>query len=326
MLLAAFNASCFLQIGIQLHASGIHFCAQGAQLACQFSLKACADASSLFIQHGLGQILGVCCNCGENVLVEHIQCGSSLDGNGGAVVFQQDFHTGFNFSFSKDVVLSKESHVLFAAQIRQSLRSGFQVQQATFSSFSHPFIGVTIAVEDDALVSQVGFFNQIIYGSLQVRSIGQLSSELLQLFGNDSVQHNVGTSDGEHGAQHTELEFVAGEGEGRGSVSIGIILNQSRNGVIANLHEFSRVAGVNLISSDCFQNCGQLGAQEYGNDCRRSLVGAQTMVVTSASYGYTQQVLVFINSLQNSCQEGQEAQVLVGLLAGIQQVHALFSS
>ena len=258
--------------------------------------------------------------------MEHIQCGSSFDGNSSAVVFQQDFYTGLNFSFGEDMMLSKQSNVLFAAQIRQSFRSRFQVQEATFCSFSNPFIGVTIAVKYDAFMCFIGFFNQVIYCSFEVRSISQLSSELIQLFSYDGVQHYVRAGDGEHGAQHTELELVAGEGKRGSSVSISVILNQCGNGVIADLHKFSRVAGVNLVSCDSFQNCGQLSAQEYGNDSRRSFVSAQTMVVASACYGYAQQVLIFINSLQNSCQEGQEAQVLVGLLAGIQQVHAFFSS
>ena len=257
--------------------------------------------------------------------MEHIQHSCCFNRNRGAVVLQQNFYTGFNLSLAEDVMFFKQSNVFLVTKIRQSLRSRFQVQQTTFFCFFNPSIGVAVAIEDDALMCLIGFFNQIINCSLQIRSICQLSSELLQLFCYDSVEHDVRAGDGEHAAQHTELELVAGEGERRGSVSIGVILNQSGDGVIAYFNVAFRIAVVYLVSSDCFKNCGQLRAQEHGNDSRRSFVSTQTMVIAGAGYRYTQQVLIFINSLDDGCQEGQEAQVFIRLLAGIQQVHAFFS-
>ena len=256
--------------------------------------------------------------------MEHIQHGCCFDRNCGAVVLQQDFYTGFNLSFSEDVVFFEQLNVLSMSQIRQSLRSRFEVQQATFSSFLNPGIGITIAVEDDAFVSLVGFFNQIIYCCFQIRSICQLISKFIQLFGNDGVQYDVGTCDGEHAAQHTEFKFIAGEGERRGSVSVGVILNKSRNGIVAYLDVAFRIAVVNLVCCNSFENCSQLSAKEHGNDSRRSFVSAQTMVIAGAGNRYTQQILIFINCFDNCCQEGQEADVFVRLLAGIQQVQAFF--
>ena len=256
--------------------------------------------------------------------MEHIQHGCCFDGNRGAVVLQQDFYTGFNFGFSEDVMFFEQLNVLSMSQIRQSLRSRFEVQQATFSSFINPFIGITVAIEDDTFVSLVGFFNQIIYCCFQIRSICQLIGKFIQLFSNDGVQYNVGAGDGEHAAQHTEFKFIAGEGERRGSVSVGVILNQSRNGIVAYLDVAFRIAVVNLVSCNSFKNCSQLSAKEHGNDSRRSFVSTQTMVIAGAGNRYTQQILIFINSLDNCCQEGQEAQVFVRLLAGIQQVQAFF--
>ncbi len=324
LLFAVFNFSCSLQILIQFYRGGVHFCTQLAQLVSQCAFKACGYASSLFIQHCLGQVFAVSSYCRQNILVEHIQHGSSFDRNGGAVVFQQDFYTGFNLSLSEDVVFFKQLNVLSMSHVRQSLRSRFEVQQAAFCSFSNPFIGVTVAIEDNAFVSQVGFFNQIIYCSLQVRSVCQLISKLFQLFGYDGVQYDVRTSNGEHAAQHTEFKFVASEGKRRGSVSIGVILNQSRDSIFANLDVSFGVAVVNLVSSNCFQNSSQLSTQENGYNCRRSFVSTQAVVIASAGNRYTQQILVFINSLDDGCQEGQKAQVFVRLLARIQQVEAFF--
>ena len=214
--------------------------------------------------------------------------------------------------------------VLGMTQIRQSLRSRFEVQQTAFCSFLNPCIGITVAVKDDTLMSLVGFFNKIIYCCFQVRSICQLISKFIQLFGNDGVQYDVGACDGEHAAQHTEFKFIAGEGEGRGSVSVGVVFNKSRNGIVAYFNVAFRVAVVNLICCNSFENCSQLSAKEHGNDSRRSFICAQTMVIAGAGNRYTQQILIFINSLDNCCQEGQEAQVFVRLLAGIQQVQTFF--
>ena len=256
--------------------------------------------------------------------MEHIQHGCCFDRNRGAVVLQQDFYTGFNLCFSEDVMLFEQLDVLGMSQIRQSLRSRFEVQQTAFGSFLNPCIGITVAVEDNAFMSFIGFFNQIIYCCFQIRSICQLISKFIQLFGNDGVQYDVWAGDGEHTAQHTEFKFIAGEGEGRGSVSVGVVFNKSRNGIVAYFNVAFRVAVVNLICCNSFENCSQLSAKEHGNDSRRSFVSAQTMVIAGAGNRYTQQILIFINSLDNCCQEGQEAQVLVRLLAGIQQVQAFF--
>ena len=256
--------------------------------------------------------------------MEHIQHGCCFDRNRGAVVLQQDFYTGFNLGFCEDVMLFEQLDVLGMSQIRQSLRSRFKVQQTAFGSFLNPCIGITVAVEDNAFMSFIGFFNQIIYCCFQIRSICQLISKFIQLFGNDGVQYDVGAGDGEHAAQHTEFKFIAGEGERRGSVSVGVILNQSRNGIVAYLDVAFRVAVVNLVCCNSFENCSQLSAKEHGYDSRRSFVSAQTMVIAGTGNRYTQQILIFINSFDDCCQESQEAQVFVRLLAGIQQVQAFF--
>ena len=75
----------------------------------------------------------------------------------------------------------KQSDVFLVTKIRQSLRSRFQVQQAAFFCFFNPSIGVAVAIEDDTLVCLIGFFNQIINCSLQVRSIVAASIEIVVL-------------------------------------------------------------------------------------------------------------------------------------------------
>ena len=67
----------------------------------------------------------------------------------------------------------------------------------------------------------------------------------------------------------------------------------------------------------------QLLAQEYGNDGRRCLVGAQTVIVSHIGCGLTQQVCMLIHRLQDTGQYQQELDVLMGCLARIQQVDAV---
>lgn len=85
--------------------------------------------------------------------MEHIQHGCCFDGNRGAVVLQQDFYTRFNLGFSEDIMLFEELDVLGMSQIRQSLRSRFEVQQTAFGSFLNPCIGITVAVKDDTFMN-----------------------------------------------------------------------------------------------------------------------------------------------------------------------------
>ena len=67
---------------------------------------------------------------------------------------------------------------------------------------------------------------------------------------------------------------------------------------------------------------GQLGADEGGNDGRRCLVGPQTVVVSGTGNGRAQHIGVLVDGGDRVDEEGQEAQVGLGIDAGLQEVDA----
>ena len=64
----------------------------------------------------------------------------------------------------------------------------------------------------------------------------------------------------------------------------------------------------------------QLLAQEYGDDCGRCLVSAESVVVACCSYRKSEQICVFVNSLDDCDKECQELCVLHRRIAGVQKI------
>ena len=127
--------------------------------------------------------------------------------------------------------------------------------------------------------------------------------------------HGAGTVDA--GAGGTELEAVAGEGEGAGAVSVGIIDNEVGNlgdvyltGVL--LGE-GRQVGVLL---DGVEEAGDVVAEERGDDGGRCLVATETVGVGGRHDGGLEQAVVLIDGHQRLDDEGDEAEILLGRLAG----------
>ena len=75
---------------------------------------------------------------------------------------------------------------------------------------------------------------QLLEGGLEVICLFQNVGELAQLLGHNGVQHHIGAGDGLRGAQHTELELIAGEGKGRGAVAVSGVLGDLRKGIYAD--------------------------------------------------------------------------------------------
>ena len=79
------------------------------------------------------------------------------------------------------------------------------------------------------MVSLINFF---MAASLSA-AFSNLSAELIQSFGNDSIENDIRAGDRKLAAQHSELELVAGESERRRTVSVRIILGQCRDNIAA---------------------------------------------------------------------------------------------
>ncbi len=131
------------------------------------------------------------------------------------------------------------------------------------------------------------------------------------------------------GTYCTELETVAGEGERRGTVAVGVVHEDFRyfhqpHTLPFLAGDFNRGVGRNF--QQFVQDVGHRAAEESGNDGGRRFVGAQTMGIRRAGDGSFQQTVVLLDSSEHVHEEGDELQVALGILAGRQQLGALVST
>ena len=78
-----------------------------------------------------------------------------------------------------------------------------------------------------------------------------------------------------------------------------------------------------LAIDDLLDDLGKLVAQEDGHNRRRSLIGAQTMIVAGRGNGGTQELLIVIDGLDHRGEEDDELQVVERGVARIEQVLGL---
>ena len=150
--------------------------------------------------------------------------------------------------------------------------------------------------------------------------------EFYQSFGNGAVQSNHGAGAVGLRTYSTELKAVTCEGEGAGTVTVGIINEQLRN--LRNIHLHALFAGkgeyVILIGFlDVIQQFAHLLAQERRDNCWWSFVGAQTMSIGGAHDASLQQAIVLVNTHQGLYNKGGETQVLLSCLARSVQQYAV---
>ena len=78
-----------------------------------------------------------------------------------------------------------------------------------------------------------------------------------------------------------------------------------------------------LAIDDLLDDLGKLVAQEDGHNRRRSLIGAQTMIVAGRGNGGTQELLIVIDGLDHRGEEDDELQVVERGVARIEQILGL---
>ena len=88
----------------------------------------------------------------------------------------------------------------------------------------------------------------------------------------------------------------------------------------AELHRCLFAAAVGRVVLYSVENCGQLVAEEHRDNCGRSFVRAESVVVACGRDGDAEQILIVVNSFDNRAEEQQELCVLIGGLAGGEKV------
>ena len=215
----------------------------------------------------------------------------------------------------------EERNALFGDKRGERVGSGFEVCKSAARRLLKPFVIVSVAVEDYALVLAYRFLYKLVQSRIEVRGFLKLVRKLTELLCDCGVQHDVGTGNGQRRAGHTEFELVSGERERGGAVAVRGVLRKSRQNVNADLHDILFLGVVRLVLLDRLEDSFKLFADEHRNDGGRRLVRTETVIVSGSRNGYAEQLLIIIDRLDHGDEEQKELRVLVGSVAGLEQVY-----
>ena len=99
---------------------------------------------------------------------------------------------------------------------------------------------------------------QFLQSFIKVLCAFQFICELTKLFSHNGVQNDIGIGDGLRRTQHTQLKLIAGEGQGRGAITVSSIFGNSRKNVYADAHHGLLGVRIDGIINDGFHYSGQL--------------------------------------------------------------------
>ena len=120
-----------------------------------------------------------------------------------------------------------------------------------------------------------------------------------------------------------EFETVAGEGEWRSAVAVGIVEDDFGHCPDdAERLAVGFLAGKIFHRHDVFDDTVERGAGEHRHDCRRGLAAAQTIGVAQGGYAAHQQEIMVADAFQDAGEEAQEPQVAARGLARREEVGA----
>ena len=207
-------------------------------------------------------------------------------------------------------------------QLGDRVHHAADVGQTAALCLGQPLVGVAVAVEDDALMRRQLAADERMQRLLEVLRLFQLVRELGKRVGGDGVEHRIRVRDAAGGRRHAEFKLVAGEGEGRGAVAVARVAADDRQRGHADLHIGHRRDALLAALDDVPDDRRQLIAQEHGDDRRRRLVAAQPMIVARIGRAHAQQTRMLVHRLHHRGEHQQEHVVVLGLLAGREQVAA----
>ena len=270
----------------------------------------------------LGGIGGDDRTIGTTCLANHR---GSLDVHELVVLLELAVVAALGLGAGQNARLLKERDGLIGNKGRQCVGRGLVVGKAALLGLDGPLVGVAVAGEQDALVigqDLLAVLERSVLEFVLGRALKCIGKGLERL-GHGSIEHQVGVGDVLLGAAGTELKLVAGESERGGAVAVGVVLHQLGQGVGAQVEHAARGMDGSLAVDDLLDDLGKLVAQEDRHNRRRSLVGAQTMIVAGRGNGGTQELLIVIDGLDHRGEEDDELQVVERGVARIEQVLGL---
>src|SRR6202022_1622728 len=190
--------------------------------------------------------------------------------------------------------------------------------------FLDPLLGVVVALEPDGRALLEGFADDLDHRVVDrlgfLERLSKLVGDLSNRVGNKNVEQSDWESDRGGRSDSAELEFLASKREGRSAVAVGIVARNLGKSSDPELDHLLLCAAGAFSGCDLLDDLGEHVAHEDRDDCGRSFVRAQPVLVAGRSNSRTEKTCVLVDTLQYRGQKQQEPQILVRGLSRLQKV------
>ena len=258
----------------------------------------------------------------QDDVLRHVAADFAFDVNALVEIFDVDFVAGFHFAAVHHAILFEQLNIFFLREGLECFHGGADIRESAAFGFGNPFIGIAIAVEDHALV----FLHDLLQNLLQAR-VEVLLVEFLELFrnhverfGHDGVQNHVRLGAALAGTRSAEFELVAGERKRRSPIAVGSVAREGRKHVGTDAECTGLLRGLGHALFNLFNHVHQLIAKEHGDNCRRSFVRTEAVIVARTRNRHAEQVGVSVDGVDDGAKRGEEHGILVRVLARVEQV------
>ncbi|CAE6962534.1 unnamed protein product [Symbiodinium natans] len=263
------------------------------------------------------QVLGTCWHVAS---LHHLDHGLNLATHAGDVVLVHHFLSCLGLLLGVDLQRLKELGVLLGAPGSHCLGRGVQVRQSSLACLNRPLCRVAVSGEDDVLVLGVELCHGIAMAHATLNQAGQVRHARRH----DRIADHDGQAAILGGADGTELEAVAAEGErGRAIAVLDVGLDVHGSAAARRLLLLLGLVTQEIAAgADALDECLESLTGIQGDDGRRSLLCAQSVVVASARHGAAHH-LVVLRQAVGQAGNGRHVQLRTSLvLARVEEVQA----
>ena len=255
-------------------------------------------------------------------MLHHVNKRLALDGDDLAVVLHMYLIARNDLGLGVNAVLGKQLDILRQHVLGQRRGRVLEVFKSALFGLCDPRLVIAVAAEKDAAVLFERALNKLVQSTCEVGCFFKLVGENAQRVCDDRVQNRRRAGYGLARAGHAELEFVAGEGNGRGTVAVGGVARNGRQNVNADAQRALALFGVARVVYDGIDYALKLLAEEHRDYRRRRFLRAEAVVIAGKGDRASQKLLIFINTSHECRKEQQKLRVLAGGLARGEQVLA----
>ena len=150
----------------------------------------------------------------------------------------------------------------------------------------------------------------------------QYVARLRKRFRNNRIQNNIGLCDGILGTYHTKFKFIPRKRKRRRTVAVGRILHKIRKRLYARFQHTAADAVRRFSRADQLrQHILQLLSQKDGDDGRRRLICAETVIISNIRRRFPEQIRMYVNGFEHTGQHQKELEVFMRRYAGFQKIN-----